>query len=815
MKWSKMVPAFFYIFFLISCATTATPNIHLKISNTEMEINRGAEVAQSLAISTKNNLILVGSIRSTSSLWDISKGQMVKALRTSENDFAVPPVGVKFLPDESKAVTFNILSTRRRISIWDLKTGTELKAFQIGASDMAIAPDGKHALVVGEAYKGLGILDLESGTMRQLKGHSDSGWRGAIYKADISPDGKYGVTASFDKSVRLWDMKTGEEVRRFYGHEGSFREGMVNSAKFSPDGHYIISAGSDKTLRLWEVAAGKLVRTFRGHTDAVRMAMFSKDGRMVISAGLDSNVRVWDVATGNTIRIFKGHSEGYASGVSLLGVAGVGFTPDSRYAISTGDATIRLWDMSTGEEVATMIRFNDNEWISITPEGYYNSSPNGHRYMNLLVDKTPYSMNLFYDVFYRPDIVMAKLRGEDIKDLITITMKDAIKSPPPVVEIIPITTSPTSPKAKVCYNVKSTGGGIGEVRLFHNGKLIESDGYYKEVAKSTTEKTQLAKLDSKTIYEDMRSVTIKGKTEISPVTTKTKGEAFNDCKEIDAVSGENEISITAFNRDNTVQGYMKTASFNSKLKQEEPHLYILAIGIDQYKDTNVNLKYAVKDARDIEEKIKVQAATLYNPRNIHYEVLTDREATKVNITNKIDALAKAMKPQDSFILFVAGHGVLLQNQYYLLTHDYDGTVSNHSVISSNEIVELSKRIKSLSQLFIFDTCHAGGVDTIISGLYDARMSVLAKKMGLHIYASASDKQAAMDGYKGNGLFTYTLLDGLNNNKEADKNKDGKVSIVGLGEYSKKMTTNISKQIGHEQTPLIINFGKDSPIYKLQ
>jgi len=70
-------------------------------------------------------------------------------------------------------------------------------------------------------------------------------------------------------------------------------------------------------------------------------------------------------------------------------------------------------------------------------------------------------------------------------------------------------------------------------------------------------------------------------------------------------------------------------------------------------------------------------------------------------------------------------------------------------------------------------------------------------------------------HKGNGLFTYTLLDGLNNNKEADKYKDGKVSIVGLGEYSKKITSNISKQIGHSQTPLIINFGKDSPLYKLQ
>jgi hypothetical protein len=151
----------------------------------------------------------------------------------------------------------------------------------------------------------------------------------------------------------------------------------------------------------------------------------------------------------------------------------------------------------------------------------------------------------------------------------------------------------------------------------------------------------------------------------------------------------------------------------------------------------------------------------------------------------------------------------------MLTHDYDGAVTDNNLISSNEIVEMSKKIKSLSQLFIFDTCHAGGVDYIVSGLYDSRMSVLAKKMGLHIYASANDKQAAMDGYEGNGLFTYTLLDGLNNNIEADKYKDGKVSIVGLGEYSRKMTTAISKEIGHSQTPLIINFGKDSLIYKLR
>jgi len=107
--------------------------------------------------------------------------------------------------------------------------------------------------------------------------------------------------------------------------------------------------------------------------------------------------------------------------------------------------------------------------------------------------------------------------------------------------------------------------------------------------------------------------------ETGTTTTKSKGEVFNDCKEIDAISGENEISITAFNKGNTVQGYMQTAKFTSSVKQEEPHLYILSIGIDQYKDSTINLKYAVKDSTDIKERIFKQAETLYKPQNIHYQ----------------------------------------------------------------------------------------------------------------------------------------------------------------------------------------------------
>jgi uncharacterized caspase-like protein len=243
-------------------------------------------------------------------------------------------------------------------------------------------------------------------------------------------------------------------------------------------------------------------------------------------------------------------------------------------------------------------------------------------------------------------------------------------------------------------------------------------------------------------------------------------------------------------------------------------LHILVVGIDQYKDSSSNLKYAVKDSNDIAESLKAQAASIYGARNIFVESITNDEATREGVLSKINQVSANIKPTDHFVLFVASHGVLLGDQYYMVTSDYNGSLDPSKLISSNEIVDLSKQIKALSQLYILDTCHAGGIDGVISGLYDARMSVLAKKMGLHVFASSNSVEQALDGYKGNGLFTHTLLSGLNNNRQADKNSDEKISLIELGNYSKGKTKSIAEGLGHSQEPLIINFGQDNPVYQL-
>ena len=831
-----------WFLFLSACVQLepfTVPQVYLNNGDLMMNIQAEASAVSALSISPDGRYLITvdngGTLTASDfgivRMWDLVEGrQIFKATNTLKLAKAVA-----ISPDGRYAVTGGetrpFLNNRGQaykaqeqeqygLNVWDLSTGTIIRKFAgfkgpgMDVCDIRFSRDGRYFLA--SSYQQIYVFDAQR--WKAIRKFPVNKW---CVSAAFSPDGKTIITGDGDGVFHLWDIETAKKIWTIRGHKsGILGKGDATGIAFSPDGKTVLtSSGYEGTVRVWDAATGRVVREFTGFKIAeygvsgVNGLALSPDGTQVLV--LARPMKVVDVKTGKELAdlsaAWKGQTAVY-TGNALSGA----YLPDNRRVIlNLSDATVRMYDTRTGEELAMFVGFSDGEWLVITREGYYNASEKGAQYLRVIAGNQAYGVDKFYDVFYRPDIIAARLRGDDIRGLVTITMKDAIKNPPPDVAFTSEVTDTGQARVRICYQVKSTGGGIGEVRLFHNGKLIQSDGYYKEIVRSSVNPVQLAALDSRAIYKDIRGIAVKEGTESAPTTSKPKGEVFEDCREVDVIPGENEISVAAFNGSNTVQSYMETIRFNSSLKPEAAHLYILAIGLNQYEDGSVTLNYAVKDARDIGEKIRIQAATLYNPRNIHATFLSDREATKANILGRMDALAKVMKPQDSFILFVAGHGVLLQNQYYLLTHDYDGRISESSVISSNEIVDMSKKVKPLSQLFIFDTCHSGGVDTIVGGLYDARMSVLAKKMGLHIFASANAMQAALDGYRGNGLFTYTLLDGLNNNRQADKYQDGQVSIVGLGEYSRQMTWTISKQIGHEQTPLIINFGKDSPIYKLQ
>lgn len=201
----------------------------------------------------------------------------------------------------------------------------------------------------------------------------------------------------------------------------------------------------------------------------------------------------------------------------------------------------------------------------------------------------------------------------------------------------------------------------------------------------------------------------------------------------------------------------------------------------------------------------------YGEGGIHVETLLDRQATRGEILARLEALSQRVKASDHVMIFVASHGVLLDDGYRMVTSDYGGELSPANTLSADELVDRSRRIPALSQWLVFDTCHAGGLGSFFAGLYDARVQVMARQSGMHVFAASNTTQEALDGYQGNGLFTHTLLTGLGEPMPADANHDRKVTVSELGRYAREQTRRIARSMDHAQDPLIVHQGEDRVI----
>ncbi len=174
-----------------------------------------------------------------------------------------------------------------------------------------------------------------------------------VWSASFSPDGRTVVTGSADRTARLWDAADGSELHRF-PHDAE-----VFGASFSPDGRTVVTAGGDHVARLWDAADGKERQRFT-HDDQVWSASFSPDGRTIATASRDHTARLWDAATGK--ELLRLRHDGPVNTAM--------FSPGGRTVVTaSGDRTARVWDAATGKELQRFSHDAEVLGASFSPDG--------------------------------------------------------------------------------------------------------------------------------------------------------------------------------------------------------------------------------------------------------------------------------------------------------------------------------------------------------------------------------------------------------------------------------------------------------------
>ncbi|NPV04444.1 MAG: hypothetical protein HPY67_06915 [Syntrophaceae bacterium] len=468
----------------------------------------------------------------------------------------------------------------------------------------------------------------------------------------------------------------------------------------------------------------------------------------------------------------------------------VNISADGRIAVvGMSDGTIRWYRMKDGRELAAFYPHSDRRrWVLWTPSGYYDASEGGDELIGWHVNNGPdreasfYPVSRFFERFYRPEVVsrvvldietdtavVAALGGKAAPDIETA----GIRPPPEAAIVSPLPGRQFDSEAlEVKVVAEDMGGGIAEVRLYQNGKLLPREA----VARVTRE-----------------------------------GSSQEHLFRVSLVEGENRLKVVALSRDRVESSPMEiTVTLRGAEKQSDLHLVV--VGINRYRNAALNLAYAETDAKGVLDFFQSPGVKRLF-RHVHVYSAMSEQATGQRIKGLLAEVGGKAQPQDTLLIYLAGHGDTVGEEWYFIPHDVMAPEIEQELrkggISNAFISESIKQCRAQKVFVMIDACKSGKLVLAMRST-EARKALvqLARSTGTYIVSASMDQQYAAEiKALGHGVFTYTLLEGLQGKGGAKK-----VTVEGLIHYVKERLPELTeKHRGQAQYPVSWGSGMDFPL----
>lgn len=757
-----------------------------------------------------------------------TKGTVVqRASFSRDGTLLVVTYGPSFNDPQKTSPSADAMGSASQTKIWDVKSGRELTTLTVGAgaNDAGFSSDGKVVATLSsmgtvslwDTASGSKLRDLTSSPMDRLTTLGNMGNIGAA--AGSTKPGK-NSRPSIAQIQNMQMPNMAEMSTMITNIMGSMSAGTmgrtVTSLAFSPDGRIVAVGGVESKsnldmdammkaattqgqkrsknkppddpqafmkdmkveaigqVRLWDVASGRELGALLGHGKGVMQVAFSRDGRLLASASSDNSIKIWDVATQKELRTMTGHSANIES---------LDFSPDSRLLASAcDDGATFLWDTNTGEHLVSLISLDDGgEWMVVTPQGLFDGTPISWNQILWRYNQDTFNVapiEWFFNEFYYPGLLADILAGKRPQVTQDVSKKDrrqpVVKLSLPASDAAALTARTVKVKIDVTDSPADSdhaqGSGARDLRLFRNGSLL--------------------KVWHGDVLNGKPAVTIE--------------------QEITVTAGPNRLTAYAFNRDNVKSKDAQLPLIGADSLKRSGTAYIIAVGINEYANPQYNLKYALADAQSFAEETRIRQTQIGRFEHVEVISLTNETATKANILSALRRLAgvseppsmkagpltnlKRAEPEDTVIIYFAGHGTAQAQRFYLIPHDLghagertklneDGlhNILAHS-ISDEELEQAVEGLDAEHLLLVIDACNSGQAleaeEKRRGPMNSKGLAQLAYEKGMYILTAAQSYQAALETAQlGHGLLTYALVEeGLKTPVADNEPKDGVLNV---------------------------------------